>query len=141
MRTRISSLRCNWLLFDGEMPKRKKGQRFRGTYRWEKKRSSGEHDNPVASTAASERLGDDDSDSENERDIPQTCEETAREDPGYRLVHLSSMKQAFEKNLPSAQMILVEDEGKRFGQSSVFPIQSDLDFGLEVPVTLSIFLT
>ena len=141
MRTRISSLRCNWLLFDGEMPKRKKGQRFRGTYRWENKRSSGEHDNPVASTAASERLGDDDSDSENERDLPQTCEETAREDPGYRLVHLSSMKQAFEKNLPSAQMILVEDEGKRFGQSSVFPIQSDLDFGLEVPVTLSIFLT
>ena len=107
------------------MPKRKKGQRFKGTYRWEKKRSSGEDDNPVASTAASERkrLGDDDSDSENERDIPQTCEETAREDPGYRLVHLSSMKQAFEKNLPSAQMILVEDEGKRFGQSSVFSIQ------------------
>ena len=81
--------------------------------------------NPNPSTAASERkrLGDDDSDSENERDIPQTCEETAREDPGYRLVHLSSMKQAFEKNLPSAQMILVEDEGKRFGQSSVFSIQ------------------
>ena len=108
------------------MPKRKEGQRFKGTHWWEKKRSSGEDDNPVASTASERKLlADDDSDSENERDLPQTCEETAREDPGYRLVHLSSLKQAFEKNhhCQDAQMILVEDEGKRFGQNSVFSIQ------------------
>ena len=108
------------------MPKRKKGQRFKGTHWWEKKRSSGEDDNPVASTASERKLlADDDSDSEYERDLPQTCEETAPEDPGYRLVHLSSMKQAFEKNhhCQDAQMILVEDEGKRFGQSSVFSVQ------------------
>ena len=48
----------------------------------------------------------------------QSQEDTA----GYRLVHLECLKKAFEKvhNCPDGELMLTENEGKRYRQSVVF---------------------
>ena len=48
-----------------------------------------------------------------------------KSDTGNRFVDLSSMKQAFQEchNCDDAEVVLVEDEDKRYGQSLVFSLE------------------
>ena len=51
--------------------------------------------------------------------------EANNQDTGYRFVDLSNIKQAFQEfhDCDDAEVVLVEDENKRYGKSFVFSLQ------------------
>ena len=132
------------------MPRKGKKNVFKGSPSWQIKKQAGEkqkscsdadgnahadnHDSTLVDasnddvcqpklTASERKLGQ--SSSSELASESQSSEQVQQDDEGYRFVHMSSLKRAFEEShkCKGANIILVEEEDKRYGQSSYLSLQ------------------